>query len=124
MNISYLRKAEKLKWKAPTRELRPQRHPQKTITPTLAVYVNTSLMLADSDSIKLQPLTIDLGKIVEESTKESKEKSRETKKIMSATEVSNKVYKLSFYEEVISDLIYAKQWKETIENKIQNFKNY
>lgn len=41
-------------------------------------------------------------------------------KIMLATETSSKVYKPSTYKETISDRVHSRQWKEAIEEEIQN----
>lgn len=47
-----------------------------------------------------------------------------TKKIIFITEISNKIYELLTYKEVISDLFYACQYKDTIKKKFQNLDNY
>lgn len=43
---------------------------------------------------------------------------------MSATEVSSKIHEPRTYEEAISDPIHARQWKEAIEEEIQNLENH
>lgn len=47
-----------------------------------------------------------------------------TKKIIFIIETSNKIYELLTYKEVISDLFYACQCKDTIKKKFQNLDNY
>lgn len=47
-----------------------------------------------------------------------------SEKIMSMTETSSRVYEPKTYEEAITDPIYSRQWKEAIEEEIQNLENY
>lgn len=86
--------------------------------------VDTFSILTDSDSLEPNFALADPGrkKLV---IKESVEENIVTiEKIMSATEVSSKVHLLSLYEKAISYLMHARQWKEVIEDKIQNLENY
>lgn len=46
------------------------------------------------------------------------------KYVILATQVSNKIYKPTLYKKTINNLIYLRHWKKTIEEKIQNVKNY
>lgn len=39
---------------------------------------------------------------------------------MSATKTSNKVYEPATYEEAISNPVHGRQWRETIEEELQN----
>lgn len=39
---------------------------------------------------------------------------------MSATETSSKIYEPKTYEEAMSDLVHSRQWREAIEEEIQN----
>lgn len=43
---------------------------------------------------------------------------------MLAIEISSKVYKPKTYGEVINNLIHGRQWKEAIEDEIQNLENH
>lgn len=43
---------------------------------------------------------------------------------MSITETSNKIRKPKTYKEAISDPIHVRQWKEMIEEEIQNLEDY
>lgn len=39
---------------------------------------------------------------------------------MVATEISSNVYQLTIFKKAISDLIYDRQWREAIEEELQN----
>ncbi len=45
------------------------------------------------------------------------------KQAMSATEIRSKVYEPKIYNKAINDPIHGRQWKETIEDEIQNLEN-
>ena len=44
--------------------------------------------------------------------------------VMSATEISCKVYKPRTYDEAISDPIYGRQWREALEEELQNLEQH
>lgn len=45
-------------------------------------------------------------------------------RIMSITETSSKIYEPATYEQAISDSIHSRQWKEAIEEEIQNLEDH
>lgn len=54
----------------------------------------------------------------------NKESDIVARKVISATEVSSKVYKLTTYKETISNPVHSQDWKEAIEEEIQNLENH
>lgn len=46
------------------------------------------------------------------------------KTVMSITESSSKIHEPAAYNEVISNLIHGRRWRETIEEELQNLENY
>ena len=81
-------------------------------------------MIVDSKSLEPSIILADLREITP-AAKESADKSAITiEKIMFATEKSSKVHKISLYEEVVSVPTYSRQYKEAIEDKIQNFEKH
>lgn len=49
---------------------------------------------------------------------------KDIEKIMSVIKTSSKVYKPTTYKQMISNLVYTRQWKEAIEEEIQNLENH
>lgn len=43
---------------------------------------------------------------------------------MSVTEVRSKIYEPKIYKEAMSDPLHSRQWKEAIEEEIQNLENH
>lgn len=62
------------------------------------------------EGLQLEPDNENHGEIIE--------------KVISATEISNKIYKPATYEEAISNLIYSQYWKKAIKEKIQNLEDH
>lgn len=125
VDISRLPAAGGLKRKTLTSKPRPRGRLRKIVAtvPILAV-VDTSSIPINSDSLEPSFASADSGEkklVTEESAKGS---IFTAEKIMSAIEVSSKVYKPSLYEKAISDPMHTRQWKEAIEDEIQNLENH
>lgn len=88
------------KYKGPTGKFKPQKKSQKiqtveNITTTIPAYKLKKVAMELSQ--ELEDLELDLDN----------ENHRNTvKKVMSATKISNKIYKLTTYKEAISDPVY------------------
>lgn len=90
------------KKKAPTGEPRPRRRPRKI------------QVTENSTGQQVEP---EKEKRVDSKTAEATEM---IEKAMSATETSSKIYEPKTYEEAMSDPVHSRQWREAIEEEIQN----
>lgn len=90
------------KKKAPTGEPRPRGRPKKI------------QVTENSTGQRVEP---EKKKSVDNKTAEATEM---IEKAMSATETSSKIYEPKTYEEAMSDLVHSRQWREAIEEEIQN----
>lgn len=99
-----------LKRKLPRSEPRPRERPRK-VAPTEQVTPNGSHFHTDIEDVTDIHVK---GQIM----------TSEADTAMSATEVASKIYEPKRYDEAIADPIHSRQWREAIEEELQNLEQH
>lgn len=115
LDLDRLSSSAENKRKAPTGESRPRGRLRKVAPIPITI---TTTPPAESGELPEDPAEGSGGR------DDLSNEIRVNEKIMSATETSSKVHEPRTYEEAVSDPIYARQWKEAIEEEIQNLENH
>lgn len=111
LDLSWL-PATGLKRKAPTGEPKPRDRPRKVVAPSAP---EPDLLTAAGHLERSGP---------DEIINVDDDVNTPSEKIMSMAETSSRVYEPKTYEEAITDPIHSRQWKEAIEEEIQNLENH
>lgn len=103
------------KRKAPTGKPRPKRQPCK---------ISVTVPAPESPAIETESLKRSGGAKNDETGHKYGDTSSTVEKIISVAETSSKVYEPKTYKEAITDPIQFKQWRDAIEEEIQNLENH
>ena len=103
-----------MKRKAPAREPRPRGRPRKNPAEQPA-QINHNQPMADPD----------LGEDQQPEQPNEKPVNQNNNEVaMSMTEASSKIHEPKSYDEAINDPIHGRQWREAIEEELQNLENH